>query len=170
MTAFCIAHGSSRRRVQGHDRIRSAARHRGVAAVELALLLLPLVLLALGGAELGRAIHTFNTLDKAVRDAARHLSQHGPGDAVIAQQARCLAAHGSLDCSGAALAPGLQASAVVICDAVVCADTHAAQATGQGAVNLVSATLRGYSWTSAVSLVLPELTFRDIGVTMRAQL
>lgn len=143
---------------------------RGVAAVELALLMLPLVLLALGGAELGRAIHTFNTLDKAVRDAARHLSQHGPGEAQIAQQARCLATHGSLDCSGAALAPGLEASAVVVCDAVLCPDTHAAQATGQGAVNLVSATLRGYPWRSAAALVLPDLRFRDIQVTMRAQL
>ena len=63
---------------------------RGVAAVEFALLLTPLVLMVFGTTELGRAIYTYNTLDKTVRDAARHLSQHGPGDPVIQTEARCL--------------------------------------------------------------------------------
>lgn len=156
--------------MQGQACTLSWRRRRGVAAVELALLLVPLVLLALGGAEIGRALHTFNTLDKAVRDAARHLSQHGPGDADIAQEARCLAAHGNTTCSGPPLAPGLEVSAVVVCDAVLCPQTHLAQPTGQGAVNLVTATIRGYGWRSAVALVMPDLAFRDIQVTMRAQL
>jgi len=70
---------------------RSRSRQRGVAAVELGLLLTPLVVMIFGTTELGRAIYSYNTLDKTVRDAARHLSQHGPGDAAIATQARCLA-------------------------------------------------------------------------------
>lgn len=61
---------------------------RGVAAVELALLLTPLLVMLFGVIELGRAIYSYNTLAKTVRDATRHLSQHGPGDAVIAAEAR----------------------------------------------------------------------------------
>ena len=56
---------------------------RGVAAVEFGLLITPMVLMLFGATEFGRAIYTYNTLDKTVRDAVRHLSQHGPGDATI---------------------------------------------------------------------------------------
>ena len=78
-------------------RLPKTSRPRGVAAVEFALLLTPLILLVFGTTELGRAIYSYDTLDKTVRDAARHLSQHGPGDATAAAEARCLAAYGSLD-------------------------------------------------------------------------
>ena len=80
---------------------------RGAAAVEFALLLIPLVVMVFGTTELGRAIYTYNTLDKTVRDAARHLSQHGPGDVAVQAEARCLAVYGNEACSGPALAPGL---------------------------------------------------------------
>ena len=56
---------------------------RGGPLIEFALLLPILIGLAFGASELGRAIYTYNTLDKTVRDAARHLSQHGPGDTQI---------------------------------------------------------------------------------------
>ncbi len=87
--------------------LRFPSFQRGVAAVEFALLLTPLVLMVFGTTELGRAIYSYNTLDKTVRDAARHLSQHGPGDTVIATEARCLAVYGSTDCTGSVVAPGL---------------------------------------------------------------
>ncbi|TXD79146.1 hypothetical protein FUT87_20930 [Mitsuaria sp. TWR114] len=77
----------------------------GVAAVELALLMSPLLLLVFGASELGRAVFSYNMLDKSVRDAARHLSQHGPGDATIATEARCLAVYGTTDCSGSVKPP-----------------------------------------------------------------
>lgn len=143
---------------------------RGVAAVELALLAVPLLALALGGAEFGRALQTFNTLDKSVRDAARHLSQHGPGDPSVAQEARCLAAHGNPSCTGDPVVPGLTASAVRVCDANLCPDTHAAQPTGQGALNLVSATVHAHTWRSAVPAWIPDIVLRDVQLTMRAPL
>lgn len=140
---------------------------RGVAAVEFALLLVPLVLLVFGSAELGRALQTFNTLDKSVRDATRHLSQFGPGETTAAQ-ARCLAVHSSLDCAGPSLAPGLSTSQVRVCDRELCPDTHAAQMTGRGAVNLVSVEIVGYRWATALGWAVPDMAFRTIGSTMRA--
>ena len=147
-----------------------ASRMRGVAAVEIALLLTPLVLMVFGTTELGRAIYSYNTLDKAVRDAARHLSQHGPGDATIAAEARCLAVTGTTDCSGAALAPGLTVAMVTICDASLCPSTHANQLTGLGSVNLVTAGILNYPFNSVVTFVVPNMNFNNISVTLRAQL
>ena len=149
---------------------RPSSRQHGVAAVEFALLLLPLVLMAFGATEFGRAIYTFSTLDKTVRDAARHLSQHGPGDATIQTEARCLAVYGNTGCTGTALAPGLTIAAVSLCDAQSCPGTHAAQATGSGVTNLVSAAINNYAYTSAVEFVMPSLNFNSISSTMRAQL
>jgi Flp pilus assembly protein TadG len=146
-------------------------RSRGVAAVELAFLLMPMVLMLFGAVEFGRAIYTYNTLDKTVRDAARHLSQHGPGDAAIQTEARCLAVFGNATCAGNPLAPGLTVSEIALCDALSCPLTHAAQATGSGVVNLVSATVQGYQYTAIVGLVINSvLTFNNISATMRAQL
>ena len=149
---------------------RSKRPNCGVAAVELGLLITPMVLMLFGATEFGRAIYTYNTLDKTVRDAVRHLSQHGPGDATIQTQARCLAVYGNAGCSGNAIAPGLTTGQVTLCDAVSCAGSHASQPTGSGVVNLVSATVVGYAYTSLVPFVMPNLNFNNISVTMRAQL
>lgn len=146
------------------------SRSRGVAAVELGLLLTPLILMVFGATELGRAVYSYNSLDKAVRDAARHLSQHGPGDATIASEARCLAVYGSTDCSGSPVAPGLTTAMVTVCDAVLCPGTHANQLTGLGSVNLVTAGITGYAYVSAVGFVIPNMTFNNIASTLRAQL
>lgn len=165
-------------RVFRSDRRAGRARcAQGVAAVELALLLVPLLLVVLGVAEFGRAIHTFNTLAKGARDGARHLAQFGPGDAAVRAEARCLAVHGRVDCSGPALAPGLAVGQVVICDALACPATHANQATGLGVVNLASVTIEGYVFDSLLDIALPgsgaalvDRRFPAIGATMRAPL
>lgn len=151
-------------------RTRSRAASRGVAAVELALLLTPLVLLAFGATELGRAIYSYNTLDKTVRDGVRHLSQHGPGETGIAAEARCLAVYGNTGCSGSAIAPGLTTANVTICDAVLCPGTHASVGTGLGSVNLVTVSITSYAYTSTVGFVIPSMVFNNISATMRAQL
>jgi len=148
----------------------SLNRDRGVAAVEFALLLPVMLALAFGASELGRAIYTYNTLDKAVRDGVRHLSQHGPGDATITSEARCLAVFGNLNCTGTALAPGLTTGAVTVCDSVSCPLTHLAQPTGSGVRNLVTLSITGYAFNSAVTYVIPNLNFNNISVTMAAQL
>jgi Flp pilus assembly protein TadG len=138
-----------------------------VAAVELALLLAPLVLVVFAAAELGRAVHTFNTLGKGVRDAARHLSQFGTADEVVAQ-ARCLSVHGSVDCSGPTAAPGLSTTLVRVCDAQRCPSSHASQSTGQGSIALVSVEIVGYRWIALPGGWVPDLAFPAIGATMRA--
>jgi len=155
---------------QPHHPPRRQLHQRGVAAVELALLLAPVLVLLFGVTELGRALYTYNTLGKTVRDAARHLSQHGPGDPLIAAEARCLAVHGNPDCDGAALAPGLSTNQIRLCDAVMCPSTHASQSSGLGALNLVTVGVTGYAWSSAVQWVVPDLRFNTISVTLRAQL
>jgi Flp pilus assembly protein TadG len=151
---------------------RRTLRHtaRGTAAIEFGLLIAPLILMIFGTTEVGRAIYTYNTLDKSVRDAARHLSQHGPGDTTIATQARCLAVYGNTGCTGAVLAPGLTTGAVTICDAATCPGTHASQPTGSGVVNLVTVTVTGYAFNSVMDGFVPDITFSDIAVTLRAQL
>lgn len=149
---------------------RLFSRQRGVAAVEFGLLLTPLVLMIFGTTELGRAIYSYNTLDKTVRDAARHLSQHGPGDATIAAQAKCLAVYGTTDCSGSVVAPGLTVGMVSLCDASLCPGTHANQTTGLGSINLVTVSIQSYPYTSVVHFVVPDMTFNNISVTLRAQL
>jgi hypothetical protein len=142
--------------------------NRGVAAVEAAFLLIPLVLLALGIAEFGRAFYQYNTIAKATRDGARHLSMMAPGTGHAA--ARCLVVTGSPSCSDPALVDGLAVANVGICDATTCAGTHANVAADGGVpvMNLVTVTVSGYQsvnflpWPFAAGL-----EFDPISTTMR---
>lgn len=143
---------------------------RGVAAVEFALLLTPLVLMIFGTTELGRAIYSYNTLDKTVRDAARYLSQNAPGNAAIATQAKCLAVNGTTDCSGSPIAPGLTTAMITICDAVSCPATHAITVAGVGSVHFVTVSVQNYAYNSMVEFVIPDMTFNNISATMRGPL
>lgn len=143
----------------------------GVAAVELGLLLIPLILLVFGVTEYGRAIYTYNTITKTARDAARFLTSKTPGDAAAHAEAKCLAVTGNRDCSGTALAPGLTTGMVETCDAVLtCAGVTSTFSTGSGTINTVYVGINGYPFTSVVEFVVPSLNFNAIGVTMRSQL
>lgn len=146
---------------------RSLIKQKGVAAVEMGIMLIPLVTLVFGITELGRAFYQYNSIAKATRDAARFLSGQGPGDANDISTARCLAVYGNGTCSGSPLVPGLTVSQVSVCDSSNCAATHAAQTTGSGVINLVTVSVVGYSFTSVVPFVVPNLTFNEIGTTMR---
>jgi Flp pilus assembly protein TadG len=147
-------------------------KQRGVASVELALLIIPLVLLTFGTTEFGRAIYQYNTLAKASRDAARFLSGQGPGDAGDVVIAQCLAVYGNTACTGAPLLPGLDASMVSVCDSAsvscpLAPFQHKQYQTGSGAINLVTVTIHGYQFTSMVHYVAPNMTFSDVSTTMR---
>lgn len=91
---------------------------RGVIAVEVALLLPILIVLALSIAEFGRAIYQYNTLTKSVRDAARFISQYDPdnptsyGDKV--DEAKQLAVYGMGNMSKVPLVPGLSVDKVKV--------------------------------------------------------
>jgi Flp pilus assembly protein TadG len=57
---------------------RTPSRQRGAAAIEFALLALPLATLTFGITEFGRALHQFNTIAKSARDAVRYQSTGTP--------------------------------------------------------------------------------------------
>ena len=144
---------------------------RGVAAVELALTMIPLLILTFGVTEYGRAIYTYNAIDKAARDAVRYLTAPPPGSVDPNADARNLAVYGNVLGTGSPLAPGLTTGMVNICNASACPGTHAAVPTGSGAVNLVTVRISGYIYNSIVTYVAPAtLNFNDISVTMRANL
>lgn len=163
-------------------------RQRGVAAVEFALVLLPMVLIAFGAAEYGRAIYQYNTLVKSVRTAVRMLSQVDPGQAgyrtpltngttTQVQRAKCFAAYGNETCEGMALAPSLTDANVHVCDrnnADECPGTttsaYGSVSTGEGTIDLVVVRITGYAYPFiGLPLVTssPTVTFTDIEAVMR---
>jgi len=131
-------------------------RQRGVAAVEFAMLLVPMLILGFGIVEYGRAVYQYNTIVKSVRSAVRVLSQQSPDDSGYAariSQAKCLAVFGNESCSGKALASGLTVSNIKVCDRVgssECGDLTQNDfknvATGQGTINLVMVRVSGYQF------------------------
>lgn len=148
---------------------------RGVAAVEFALLLVPLILLVFGVAEFGRALYQYNTLAKTVRDSARLLSQYNPADADYPlADAKCLAVYGTT-CgkSNVPLAPDLTTDMVVVCNPSTSTgcpgNSYASVPTGSGSVNLVEVRISGYSFTSVVPFVTNAISiaFNNIHATMR---
>jgi hypothetical protein len=147
---------------------------RGVAAVEAALLAFPLLILAFGIVDGGRALYEYNTLVKAARDSARYLSTVGPGQRY--DEARCLAVTGTTDCSAPRLADGLTEANVEICDADACPLTHrAVPADGNGGpatgvINLVTVRISNYQFVSFVGLPFPSIVFDPVSATMRQAL
>jgi Flp pilus assembly protein TadG len=141
---------------------------RGGAAVEFALLMLPLAALTFGITECGRALYEYNTLAKSVRDAARYQSSATPGSTLAA---RCVALTGSPvvsgnSCSGTPLLPALTLAQVSACDRVSCPSDHNLQPTGRGVVNLVTVSVTGYPFTSMVPFAMPSISFGTISATM----
>ncbi len=147
---------------------------RGAVAVEFALLLIPMLMLALGAAEFGRALYQYNTLVKATRDAVRHLSHMNPtapNYSTVQTEAQCLAVYGNTGCTGQPLAPGLTTGLVSI-------KHYSNVATGTSlvpgpSINLVEVSITGYTFNFILD---PRaflgggeslLTFGDIRATMR---
>lgn len=147
--------------------MKNNRKQRGVAAIELGFLVIPLVLLAFGITEFGRAIYQYNGLTKATRDAARFLSAQSPGDATDLTTAQCLVVYGNKTCTAPALVPDLTMEMVSVCDRTNCAATHQNQATGSGVINLVTVKISGYAFRSLVPIYLPNMMFGEIRTTMR---
>lgn len=155
-------------------------KQKGVAAVEMALVLIPMLILCFGITELGRALYQYNGLVKATRGAARYLSQQSlasppPGETAdgLRLKARSLALCGAYDCADKpALVTGLTLAMISVCDPVSCA-THANALTGEGTISLVTVTIGAvdttttkFSFTSLVPWVIPDITFSPISITM----
>lgn len=150
--------------------LRSRWRQRGAAAVEAAILLIPMVLLAFGIAEAGRALFQYNTIAKTTRDATRYLTTVAPGTGF--DTARCLAVYGTPTCGSDPLVPGLATSNVSICDSTNCPATHRNVPTvgNAGYVNLVTVTVSGYQFESLIPLPFGAFMFGPISNTMRQAL
>lgn len=157
-------------------------KQQGVAAVELALIIVPMLILCFGITEVGRALYQYNGVVKATRGAVRYLTAQslasppaGETADSIRLKARSLAVCGEQDCGNAEpLVPGLTLAQVSICDPVSCPATHSNIPTGQGSVNLVSVTIGGaedaaYSFTSIVPWVIPHFSFAPVTTTMASQ-
>lgn len=143
-------------------------RFRGVAAVELAITIIPLLMLAFGVSEFGRMMFTFNALDKSVRDATRFMTAPPPTSVNPFADAANIAVFGNAAGTGTPLAPGLTTGMIDICDPTACPGTHNNQPTGSGPIDLVSVSINGYVYTSIVTYVAPAtLAFNNISVTMR---
>lgn len=148
-----------------------AIKQKGVAAVEFGLLLIPLVTLAFGITEFGRAMYQYNGIVKSERDAVRFLSQAAPGDATARVSAGCLVVYGNRTCSGNPLVAGLTVGHVTVRDSTTDAATHALQQVSggggaTGVANLVSVEVSGYKFSSLVTYVVPDITFNTISATM----
>lgn len=141
------------------------SRIRGVAAVEMAILLVPLVLLTFGMTEMGRAVYYYNSLLKSTRDAARYLSMVSPEEGAPA--ARCLAVYGRTTCTDAdtPLVPGLNRSMVAT------VYTHAVPSKlgedAYGSVDVVTVSITGFPYHPLVPLPLDDFIFGTISTTMR---
>lgn len=158
-------------------------QQRGVAAVEMAIILIPMLILCLGIVEIGRALYTYNGLVKSTRGAVRYLTAQslasppaGETAASIRLKARSLAVCGAYDCAGDAqpLVPGLTLAHVQVCDPLSCPATHNNIATGQGTADLVSVTIGAtgglpYAFSFIVPWVLPEISFTPVSTTMVSQ-
>lgn len=155
-------------------RMQVWSRQRGAAAVEAAILAIPLLILAFGIVDGGRAFYQYNTLVKSTRDAVRYLSTVAPG--TNHPTARCLAATGTPACTGDALVSGLDTSNVSICDATNCAATHrnvpsdGNGGTATGVIDLVTVTVSDFQFQSIVGLPFPSIVFDPISATMRQAL
>lgn len=156
-------------------RTRLPHRHRGAAAVELAVLAIPLIFMVLAAIDFARAIFVYDQLVKSVRDGARYLSFFDP--TVPAEYPIELAKnrilYGSTTATASPIVPGLTAAMISVCDranANACpGETFADVDTGSGTINLVQVKISGYPFTSIFPTVskLTAITFEPISATMR---
>lgn len=147
--------------------MRTPRKQAGVAAIEMGLLLPFLLLFAFGLTELGRAFYQYNTLAKAVRDGARHLSQYEPGNPARAEEARSLVVCGAIVCDDRpSLVPGMVAGYVQVHDRISDPLNYNLQSTGRGTLNLVRVEVDGFMFRSVVPAFIPSVRFAPIHATM----
>jgi TadE-like protein len=165
----------------------SHQRQRGVAAIELAFVAIPMLIAAFGITELGRALYQYNALVKGARDSVRYLAQQDLGSldttalADVRGKATALAVCGRLSCSGQdPLVPDLAASKVVLCDYINDPVSHNNILTGQGSIDLVTvrigstcANVRDSTttvhFTSLMPWIIPDIDFSSVKTTMASR-
>lgn len=141
---------------------------RGIAAVEMALLLPVLVLLPTAAFDLGRALHQHERLCQTVRAAARHLSTGDAADPARQAQAVSLALYGRLQGTGAPVVPGLSASNVQILEPLSSPGVQLI-ATAAGPVSLVTVSISGWRYEPLLLPAWASRPMRAVSATMPYQ-
>ncbi len=104
------------------QRLSGQRRQRGVAAVELAFLLVLLLLIAAGIFEFGRAFWYYNALAKATRDGARAMSM-APAASIASTGVPDVRARVVVVANAANVRPALAGGQVeILCDGGACSD------------------------------------------------
>lgn len=101
---------------------RTRARQRGVAIIELVVVLPVLLILIMATSEFGRAFVQYNALTKSIRDGGRYASAKAlKGSTGVVQinstlltETRNLVAYGNIGGTGSPLLPGLAPSSVSV--------------------------------------------------------
>ena len=133
---------------------------RGTAIVEFAIVLPLLLFLLLATAEVGRLLSEYDTLNKAVRDAARYLAANAlagtTGVVGITPQVQTatinLVVTGNTAGSGSALLPGLAAGNVTVTGL---ANGYVSVAAAYTYVPMLGPTLPTFGVTAPMSLSVP---------------
>lgn len=156
-----------------------ATRQRGVAAVEFAIVLPLLLMVAFGIVEFGRAMYEYDSLVKNARAAARYLSSADPEVGENRNRAVCIvkAADPYATCFGAnppvnpTPAPWLAPLAAAQVDVYHAGNDSALRSvrtgTTTGTVDLVTVVVRNYQYRSLLLPFIPAIaTFEPISATM----
>ena len=140
-------------------------RQKGVAAVELALIIVPMLIMCFGIVEVGRALNYYNGLVKATRGAARYLTtkdlnDSSPTRAAMIAAAKNLAVCGTtIPCTGATqLVPGLTSPDQVSVTTTNNVQVTTSVGTAVGVARLVTVTISPVTFTS---LLLPFFSIND---------
>lgn len=154
--------------------------NRGVAAIELAIILPILMLLCFGTLEAAHALTAYKRLLGHTALATRYLASVSPGNGTI--EAQCLVMTGkpssSLPCTGTPILPGLANATITVADASNAPATKRSQltssSTGGLRVNLVTVTVRNYQHKMLLGNALggivgqsSTITFAPVSATMR---
>ena len=147
-------------------------KQKGVAAVELALIMVPMLIMCFGIVEVGRALNYYNGLVKSTRGAARYLTRQNlngmtpttrsPAQELAVTAAQSLAVCGKTSCSSGdpKLVPGLDRLSQVE------VTPYPPVSTGQGSVSLVSVTISGVDFTSFLPFSISTFRYSPVKITM----
>ena len=140
-------------------------RSRGVAALEMALLLPVLALLPAAAWEWGQVLAHHERLSHSVRAAVRHLAATDAADPVRQNEARQLAVYGRLAGGTVPVVPGLKTSMVGVLHPDADAGVRTV-ATGAGTVSLVTVSISGLRHEPLLLPASMGFTLRTVSLTM----
>jgi Flp pilus assembly protein TadG len=139
--------------------MRNRRQDRGQSLVEFAMVLPLLLVLAIGTIEFGRAYYHYNTLSKAVRQAARYITSHEYSAAEKTKGQR-MAIYGNADGTGSPILPGLTVSNINI------AERGGGGTTNTNPPEWVKVSVTGYTFQTMFPRVIPLSAPLTPGVEM----